>query len=162
MRLPMAFFGAIGASLIGGMAMAGGLPVAPSRIGFVDMGGKSVSVTALGGKPVILLFWRSDCGPCLVELQGLAALRRAAAPAKVVTVALQDRSSAATASKRWRIPTPSAWIATGDARTTLVTYGGAPRLPLSVALDPHGAICARHVGLLGTDLATRWSRQCSS
>lgn len=38
--------------------------------------------------PAVALLWRADCGPCLLELKELAALRAAAAPIKVYTVAL--------------------------------------------------------------------------
>ncbi|MBE7220379.1 MAG: hypothetical protein INR64_18075, partial [Caulobacteraceae bacterium] len=39
-----------------------------------------------GPGPDVLLFWRADCGPCLLELSDLAALRAAARPGRVTPV----------------------------------------------------------------------------
>ncbi|MDB5464818.1 MAG: thioredoxin-family protein [Phenylobacterium sp.] len=132
-----------------------------SEVRFDALGGGPRSLTALKGKPAVLVFWRSDCAPCLIELRGLAGLQAAAAPAPLVTVALEGPASAAQALRKMDVSPERAWLSRTDARLTLLAFGPAPpRLPLSVALDSRGAVCARHVGLLGTDRVRQWVKQC--
>src|SRR5437899_8625089 len=132
-----------------------------SKVRFDALGGGPRSLAALKGKPAVLVFWRSDCAPCLIELRGLAGLQAAAAPAPLVTVALEGAASAAQALRKIDASPELAWLSRTDARQTLLAFGPAPaRLPLSVVLDSRGAGRAQHVGLLGTDRVRQWVKQC--
>jgi thiol-disulfide isomerase/thioredoxin len=147
------------------MAMAFGVSPAKaaslSEVRFDALGGGPRSLAGLKGKPAVLVFWRSDCAPCLIELRGLAGLQAAAVPAPLVTIALEGPASAAEALHKMDVSPERAWLARTDARRTLLAFGAAPpRLPLSVALDSRGAVCAQHVGLLGTDRVRQWVKQC--
>jgi hypothetical protein len=111
--------------------------------------------------PAVALFWRADCGPCLLELKGLAALRAAAAPVKVYTVALDSPPVAKERLATLGVDQSLALAALDAPEAVLAAYSvGAPRLPLAVAIARTGEICARHVGLLGTDLVRSWARSC--
>lgn len=116
----------------------------------------------LAGHPAVLLFWRSDCAPCRLELGGLAGLEAAAGPGQLVTVALEEPGAArATLDTMTRKPS-EAWVADRPAADVLVAFNGQPpRLPLAVALDSRGRVCERHLGLLGTDRVRQWVRECS-
>ena len=50
-----------------------------------------------------------------------------------------------------------------DAEAVLAAASeGGRRLPYAIALDGAGGICARHLGLLGTERARDWMRRCST
>jgi hypothetical protein len=132
-----------------------------SEVRLGDISGGARKLSALTGRPAVLLFWRSDCAPCLIELQGLAGLQAAAAPAPVVTIALEAPASAALALRKMGVAPQRAWWSKTEARQTLLAFGPAPpRLPLAIALDSRGSVCAQHVGLLGTDRVRQWEKQC--
>lgn len=119
-----------------------------------------LEVARLDG-PAVALFWKADCGPCLLELKGLAALRAAAAPMKIYTVALDSPATARERLRTLGVDQTLALAALDEPTSVLARYSaGAPRLPLAVALSRTGAICARHVGLLGTDRVKAWARTC--
>lgn len=131
-------------------------------IGLSDLNGGTQRLSTLRGRPAILVFWRSDCGPCLIELEGLRGLETASRPAHLVTVALQDRASAAAYLGRAGLRPAQAWVATTPAEQVLVDFNGPPpRLPLAVALDAQGRVCQRHVGLLGATRVKQWVSECS-
>ena len=76
-------------------------------------------------------------------------------------MALEGAASAAQALRKIDASPELAWLSRTDARQTLLAFGPAPaRLPLSVVLDSRGAVCAQHVGLLGTDRVRQWVKQC--
>lgn len=112
-------------------------------------------------RPSVLVFWRSDCGPCLLEMADLVALQAAARPARVVPVGLQPPASLRPALARLHLAdADSAWTR-DDPTRLLVDLGGAPaRLPLAVAFRADGTMCARHAGLLGRDRVHAWGRTC--
>ena len=128
---------------------------------FFDASGRPVSAAASGlGR--ILMFTRADCGPCLIELRHLSDLQAAAKPGALVVVALGEARAANTMLSKLQLPSSQGWRTdTGDAEA-LASFGGPPpRLPLSVAINAHGALCARRTGLLGSDVVRQWMRQCS-
>lgn len=110
--------------------------------------------------PFVALVWKADCGPCLIELGYLDKLQQAAG-GRIVSLSLDPPELAAETLAERAVPDHAAYVASGEAKAILATLsGGATRLPLSVAVDAHGEICARHVGLLGTQTAEDWSEAC--
>lgn len=144
------------------VALAGPSAASPRNLRLADLDGTPRSLASLAGRPVVVVLWRSDCGPCLVELQGLAGLQAAAAPARLVTLSLDDTAAAARrALAKLGVAPQFAWRALEPGGKVLTDFNGPPpRLPLAVALDRKGAICARRLGLLGTERAQAWARQC--
>lgn len=146
------------AALTGAAAAA---PAAPD-IRALDVDGHPRALAQLAGRPTILILVRSDCGPCLVELRNIAAIKAAAGQARLVLLAVEDLADARRFLLRTQLPHGDLWAASGAPGEVLVKLNGAPpRLPLAVALDRTGAVCARHLGLLGTDRVRDWARQCS-
>ena len=178
------------------LAVAG---VAQPRLRELDLRELSGAPAALApGRARVVMFWRSDCGPCLLELRDLAGLRRES-PLPITPVALdrfapkwvpvrrlesapdpesrafvvrQPEStwsekalgagpSARRALARLRLPARASLLARGDQAAILTRFGGPPpRLPLAVAFDAEGAVCARRTGLLGYDRLKAWARVC--
>lgn len=111
--------------------------------------------------PMILLFWRSDCAPCLLELSDLAALRASARNARVIPVGLQPAAALRPALARLRLRDDVTLRAVEDPAGLLVRLGGAPpRLPLAIAFRRTGQVCGHRLGLLGRDQVRAWSLAC--
>jgi hypothetical protein len=148
-----------------GLALIAAVPLlsaaAPSRQVFTDGDGQRHRLTDLAGRPAILVFWRSDCGPCLIELKNIQQLRAAAQPARLITIAIQPHTAGLAADGSPALPAAENWSANGDPAAVLTAFNGAPpRLPLAVALTAGTKICDRHLGLLGTDRVAEWARRC--
>jgi hypothetical protein len=114
-----------------------------------------------GAGPVVLAFWRSDCAPCILELRGARDYAAAARPGRLLFVGLQDAPALRSAAAKAGAPLAMMVRAEGAPDTILTEFGGAPpRLPLAVALNASGQVCARHLGLLGTDRVRAWVQSC--
>lgn len=133
------------------------------------------AATTLEGRPVdgaslrgsVLLFWRADCGPCLVELSDLRKLREAAAPLRVQPVVLDETPGrpgpVAEMLAKVGLTGRDTLRGVGDPAGLLTEYGGAPpRLPLAVAFDGAGRVCGRRTGFLGYDHLRAWAAACGS
>ncbi len=144
--------------------MAGGLDAARAaapalRLSPLDRPGPTA---ALVGQPTILVFWRADCAPCLIELGHWRQLEAASGGARLALVALDDAPTARAKLKAMGLAPRHAWRLRDDPAATLSALGhGAPRLPLSVAYDTAGRSCGLRIGLLGVDQVRNWARACS-
>jgi cytochrome c biogenesis protein CcmG/thiol:disulfide interchange protein DsbE len=88
-----------------GLALLAGLPSgSPTRIGapapdfsLADLDGNPIHLSELRGRPVVVNFWASWCGPCVEEFPLLreAAARHADEGLVVIGIVYQDRSEAA-------------------------------------------------------------------
>ena len=77
-----------------GLSMAFALlGLAAVHIAPID-GGDAVTLSQIGGRAHVVMFWRSDCAPCLIELRELPDLRRAAGGDALLTVALEPQAQA--------------------------------------------------------------------
>ncbi len=140
--------------------VASGSPAAASVPSVERLDGGRFDLSA-SSAPTILLFWRADCAPCLLELSDLAALRASAGSARVIPVGLQPAAVLRPALARLGLRDGDTLRAAEDPAKVLVRLGGAPpRLPLSVAFRGTGEMCARRSGLLGHDRVRAWSLTC--
>lgn len=48
--------------------------------------GKTFSANQFAGKKVLVMFWKSDCPPCLVEMSGFENIRKAAGAMPIIVV----------------------------------------------------------------------------
>lgn len=151
------------------LAVAASALALPALAGAVGPGERAPRLERLDGAPLpssgaapdVLLFWRADCGPCLLEMADLAALRAAARPGRVTPVGLQPAATLRPALRRLGLDEADTATTREDPGALLTRLGGAPpRLPLAVALRSDGQVCGRHSGLLGRDQVRAWARSC--
>lgn len=150
------------AALVIGCCAGGAAPAAPLQLNALS-GGAPVPLSSLRGAPAILVFWRADCAPCRLELDNIKQLRAAAGATRLILVGLGPADPLRAAMAHMSASPGLAWRADADPASVLLAFNGPPpRLPLSIALDARGRICARRVGLLGTDQIARWAKSCAS
>jgi thiol-disulfide isomerase/thioredoxin len=132
----------------------------------VTLDGKTVSLSALRGKPVLLNFWATWCAPCIVELPKLMQLSRDM-DGKIVVLALSsDRNKESIEKFLARLPqeteeqtkSPNAIIAWDEgARITSDLYQTI-KLPETILISPDGRMMDKIVGdtdWLGEDMKSR-------
>jgi Thiol-disulfide isomerase and thioredoxins len=111
--------------------------------------GKSVSLSSLRGKAVVVNFWATWCGPCKIETPWLVELQNqyGAQGLQIVGVAMDDsgKDEIARFAKDMGVnyPVLLGKEAVGDA------YGGVPALPESFFISRDGKIVDKIMGLQG-------------
>lgn len=159
-RLPTLLTALSTALLLGGPSAA----AAPRlSLASLDTPTTTTTLAQLRGSARVVVFWRTDCAPCLIELPMLEQLQGKLGLGRIVLVGLDDGDAERRVLAQRAPDLHGAWAATGDAAAILTAFGGPPpRLPLAVAIDRSGRICARHHGLLGSERIESWIRQCSA
>ena len=164
-RLPRSYYVAAAIAPLLVLALWGALllirPGAPvlARIGepapafaLADLEGNPVSLAELRGRPVIVNFWASWCGPCVDEfpLLDAAATAHRSDGLAVVGLVVQDRSEAARAVLQ---RTGATWPAAMDPGDAVATRFGVVWPPASFFVDRDGVVVGRQLGqLTGSDL----------
>lgn len=161
-----AFLGA--ALALTGVAACGAVPpemrdAAPGLALTTLDGSARADLQTFRGQPQIVMFWRSDCARCIIELGYVRLLENAATPAALITVALQPAGEArAKAEDLGLHPARSFALAEDPANALARVSQGGRRIPYALALDSQGRVCARHTGMLGAQRIRDWAKQCSA
>ena len=112
--------------------------------------GEAIALEQFRGKPVVLNFWATWCGPCYEEHPILVAnARRLGSQAQFLGVVFQDSEEKILkflADRGSSYPT-----VVDDAGKTAIAYG-VGGIPETFFLDANGTIVARHDGPISTDL----------
>ena len=132
---------------VAGMGAMVGQPAKPFDLKDID--GKTVSLSSLKGKTVVLNFWFTNCGGCVQEMPELNKLQQKYAGKNVVFLALalddsiRVRKFLATHEFKYTLLT--------EAKTVSADYN-VTMYPTSMVIDKTGAI--RFVHVSGKDIAT--------
>jgi cytochrome c biogenesis protein CcmG, thiol:disulfide interchange protein DsbE len=110
-----------------------------------DIKGDVFSLSAYRGKLVLLNFWATWCGPCLIEIPRFVVWQRAYGPAglQIVGISMDDElAPVKRAYKQYQMDYP---VLMGDPQLA-ERFGGVLGLPLSYLIDADGRIVARYQG----------------
>lgn len=110
-----------------------------------DLSGRRVDLNAFRGKVVLLNFWATWCGPCLVELPRFSAWQKQYGPAglQVVAVSMDDESTGVRpVVRKLKLDFP---VVMGDEKLGNL-YGGVLGLPVTFLLGRDGKVDARIEG----------------
>ena len=146
---PLVLLGVLGVVLVGRLPA-----VSPTLVGSVapdfalaDLDGNPVRLADLRGRPVVLNFWASWCGPCVEEFPLLrsAAAAHADAGLAVVGIVFRDRSEAA---RDFMARNGATWPAAMDPGERVAAAYGILGPPETYFIAPDGTIAARQFGPL--------------
>jgi thiol-disulfide isomerase/thioredoxin len=114
-----------------------------------SLDGKTVRLSDFRGKPVVLNFWATWCGPCKIEMPWFVDLQKQYGPAglQFLGVAMDDASTKDiaefAASMKVNYPILIGKESVGDA------YGGVQFLPETFYIDRNGKVVDKAFGLKG-------------
>lgn len=132
-----------------GGAAGGGAHIGQAAPDFAlaDLDGNPVRLSDLRGRPVILNFWASWCGPCVEEFPMLrdALSRHAAQSVAVVGVVVRDNSEAA---RRFMERMGAGWPAVMDPGEQVADRFGIYGPPETFFIDANGIVRGRQIGQL--------------
>ena len=160
-RLPIAYLVAAGVLpliliglLVVRLATVSGSLAVPARIGdpapaftLIDLNGRPVSLHDLRGRPVIVNFWASWCGPCVEEIPLLkrASAEHASDGLAVVGIVFQDRAEAAGA---FASRIGANWPSAIDPQDEVAKAYGVDAPPASFFISRSGIVAGRQIGQL--------------
>ena len=112
------------------------------------------------GKPLLIMFWRADCPPCLIELRDLGDTlsKHSITTALILLQGLEHARD-----KLPPLPKNVQVLATEDDGGELLAAFGNDKilaLPYSVMLDAQGNVCGKHNGILTPAQINEWVKQC--
>jgi cytochrome c biogenesis protein CcmG/thiol:disulfide interchange protein DsbE len=112
-----------------------------------DLEGNPVRLSDLRGRPVIINFWASSCGPCVEEfpLLARAAVAHEQDGLAIVGIVFRDRSEAA---RDFMARMGGTWPAVMDPGEALATKFGIIGPPDTFFIDRNGMLAGRQLGQL--------------
>ena len=113
-----------------------------------DLEGKSVSLSELKGKVVIMSFWATWCGPCKEEMPHLQKLYGELHDKglTVLSIATDDARSASRVKPFIKKNGYSFPVLLDRDSTVIATYNPPKTLPYTVVIDQKGEVVKRHSG----------------
>jgi thiol-disulfide isomerase/thioredoxin len=112
-----------------------------------DLKGRSVQLSSLEGRAVVLNFWATWCGPCKIEMPWLVDLQKKYGPRglQIVGVAMDDASDQEIAAFARKMGV-NYMVLKGTEKIGDL-YGGIDRLPFTYYIDRSGKVVDQIVGL---------------
>ncbi|HEY2188342.1 MAG TPA: TlpA disulfide reductase family protein [Caldimonas sp.] len=127
-------------------------------LSFQDVDGNAVPMAALRGRPLLLNFWATWCGPCVVEMPLLDRFARERSRERWQVLALAidqpDPVRRFIAERTLRLPVAIAGTIGLDLSRQLGNRNGG--LPFTAAFDSTGAKSGEHLGAVDVTLLDGW------
>ena len=128
----------------------------PPETEFTLLDGRKITLRSLRGRPVLISFWATTCGPCVEELPDLIRLYNVWHPLgfELIAVAMPYDPPALVQefAQRRGLPYPVALDVQGKLTSA---FGGVPYVPAAFLIAPNGNIVMNSIGRLDTDKARR-------
>ena len=121
----------------------------------------SVNSKAWAGHPALIMFWRSDCAPCLQEMMNLPDLAKAHADLPIMLISLQDAQH--TRKHLSAMPlNVHVLVAQNGGKEVLMAFGNNRMLalPYNVMLNSKGTVCEWYYGILPSQKIEEWKKTC--
>ncbi len=128
-----------------GQLRAPDLPDQAPDFRLVSLAGPEVRLSSLRGRPVVLNFWATWCGPCELEMPLLTRYAEAHLDVTVLFVAVDGDPQALTAYAEARAMALDSVLRIDDATRTAYSVS---TLPTTVVIDSAGAVATSHAGIL--------------
>jgi thiol-disulfide isomerase/thioredoxin len=112
-----------------------------------DLDGKPVELAQYHGKPVIVNFWATWCGPCRIEIPMLNEIQRKYASRGLVIVGVSTDEDGAASVKPFLNEVPIHYVNLLKGGNTEETFGGIWGLPTNFFYDKNGKQVAKAFGL---------------
>jgi peroxiredoxin len=122
-----------------------------------DMHGKEVKLAALKGKVVLLNFWATWCGPCLMEIPSFVEIQQAyrSRGFQAIGVSVDDPvEKLPPFAKQYKINYP---LLVGQDREDIQeAFGGIFGIPTSFLISRDGKVCRKQMGPVSKEQFESW------
>jgi len=116
-----------------------------------DANGHPTDLSAWKGKPLVVNFWATWCGPCVEEMPELTALQQEIAPVQILGIGVDSQENIAKFAEKYQIRYPLFVAGTG-ATDLLRQFGNqAGGLPFTALVDKEGNVKKVYLGRLKFD-----------
>ena len=122
-------------------------PVDVPAFTMTDIDGRAISSDSLKGKVVLINFWATWCGPCVVEIPDLVKLQ-AKYRDQLVVVGVSEDENGQDLVRRFAADKQINYALVMSTPELQTLFPGVVALPTTFALDRSGKMVQKHVGLL--------------
>lgn len=126
---------------------------------FVDRDGKTRTLAEFRGRPVLVNFWASWCGPCVEEMPLLDrfAAEQGANGLQVLGIALDDAAEVEAFLEEFPVAFPIVLDTPGPRDSSVQLGNRRSVLPYSVLLDADGRVLKQKIGAFDEDGLADWA-----
>ncbi len=135
-------------------------PVDVPAFSMTDIDGKTITSESLKGKVVLINFWATWCGPCVVEIPDLVKLQ-AKYPEQLVIVGVSEDENGEALVRKFAADKQINYPLVMSTPAIQALFPGVVALPTTFALDRQGKMVQKHVGLLHAEQTEALARVLS-